>query len=157
MNDNIGLRNELEYFFYAKWPVASISDPQDPSRSRYAMLSAIPAFLVESFNQRIDLGLPRKADPIVSREELEQYQRKMKIFETVPEWTIRVAPLKEPLVIPHDNEEVLDSSKMSGSALSWQPNYPSLATAYSFHFMPVSLFWVKGQDQHKWRLCHYLT
>ena len=86
-----------------------------------------------------------------------RFMRGEKIFETVPEWTIRVAPLKEPLVIPHDNEEVLDSSKMSGSALSWQPNYPSLATAYSFHFMPVSLFWVKGQDQHKWRLCHYLT
>ncbi|KAL4801960.1 hypothetical protein BDV18DRAFT_164470 [Aspergillus unguis] len=72
LNDNVGLRNEIEYFFYAKWPVASIPDPQDPSESRYAMLSAIPALLVEAFNQRIDLGLPRKADPIISREELEQ-------------------------------------------------------------------------------------
>ena len=130
LNDNIGLRNELEYFFYARWPVASIPDPRDPSKSRYAVLSAIPALLVESFNQRIDLGLPRKADPIVSREELEQYQREEKIFETVPEWTIRVAPLKKSLVIPHDNDEVLESFEdervspqlAAKNILHWQPH-----------------------------------
>ena len=38
-----------------------------------------------------------------------RFMRGEKIFETVPEWTIRVAPLKEPLVIPHYNYEVLGS------------------------------------------------
>ncbi|KAL3479450.1 hypothetical protein BJX99DRAFT_255453 [Aspergillus californicus] len=130
LNDNIGLRNEIEYFFYAKWPVASIPDPQDPSESRYAVLSAIPALLVESFNQRIDLGLPQKADPIVSREESEQYQQEERIFETVPEWTTWFAPLKEPLVIPHDNGEVLESFEdervspqlAAKNILHWQPH-----------------------------------
>ncbi|KAL2820215.1 hypothetical protein BDW59DRAFT_164702 [Aspergillus cavernicola] len=81
LNDNDGLRNEIEYFWYARWPVASIPNPHDPSGSRYAVLSAIPALLVESFNQRTELGLPRKADAIVSREELEQYQKEDKIFD----------------------------------------------------------------------------
>ncbi|KAG0157760.1 hypothetical protein PDIDSM_4945 [Penicillium digitatum] len=47
LNDNIGLRNEIEHIWYAKWPVASIPDPQDPSGSRYAVLSAKPPLLVE--------------------------------------------------------------------------------------------------------------
>ena len=56
-----------------------------------------------------------------------------KIFETVPEWTIRVAPLKEPLVIPHYNYEVLGSfedecispqlaAKKKKKILHWQPH-----------------------------------
>lgn len=130
LNDNIGLRNEMEYFWYAKWPIASIPDPQDPSNSRYAVLSAIPALLVESFNQRIQLGLPRKADPIISREELEQYQKEDKIFECVPEWTNQVAPLDETLVIPHDHDEVLESfgderasaQLAAKNILHWQPH-----------------------------------
>lgn len=130
LNDNIGLRNEIEYFFYAKWPVASIPDPRDPSDSRYAVLSAIPGLLVESFNQRIGLGLPRKADPIVTREELEQFQLEEKIFESVPEWTLRVAPLKQPLVIPHEDDGVLDSFEderaspqlAAKNILHWQPH-----------------------------------
>jgi hypothetical protein len=58
LNNNIGLRNELEYFFHAKWPVTSISDPRDSSESRYAVLAAIPGLNVESSNQRIDQRLP---------------------------------------------------------------------------------------------------
>lgn len=55
-----------------------------------------------------------------------------KIFETVPEWTIRVAPLKEPLVIPHYNYEVLGSfedecispqlAAKKKKILHWQPH-----------------------------------
>lgn len=130
MNDNIGLRNELEYFWYAKWPVTSIPDPQDPSESRYAVLSAIPSLLVESFNRRIQLGLPRKADAIMSREEMEQYQKEEKIFESVPEWTNLVGRLEKTLVIPHDNNEVLGSfederasSQLAAkNILHWQPH-----------------------------------
>lgn len=104
------------------------------------MLSAIPSLLVESFNQRIDLGLSWKADPIVSREELEQYQQEEKIFETVPEWTVRVAPLKELLVIPHDNDEVLESFEderispqlAAKNILHWQPH---------IHFIWNGMWW----------------
>lgn len=83
LNDNIRLRNELEYFFYAR-SVNSTPDPADCYPSRYAVLSAILALLVESFNERIKLDLPRKADPIISREELEQYQKEERIWESVP-------------------------------------------------------------------------
>ena len=130
LNDNIGLRNEIEYFWYAKWPVASIPDPKESSASRYAVLSAIPALLVESFNKRIELGLPRKADAIISREELEQYQKEDKIFESVPVWTNQVARLEETLVIPHDNDEILKSFEderasaqlAAKNILHWQPH-----------------------------------
>ncbi|KAL3484127.1 hypothetical protein BJX62DRAFT_230493 [Aspergillus germanicus] len=97
---------ELEYFFYGKWPVASIPDSHDSSESRYAVFAAISALLVEFFNQRMDLGLPRKAYPIVSREELEQYQEEEKIFEEVPDWANRDARLKETLVILHEGDEL---------------------------------------------------
>ncbi|CAG8364576.1 unnamed protein product [Penicillium salamii] len=130
LNDNIGLRNELEYFWYARWPIASIPDPQDACKSRYAVLAAIPALLVESFNACIKLGLPRKADSIISREELEKYQKEDKIFESVPEWSNQVSRLEETLVIPHDNDEVLDSfedvrasSQLAAkNILHWQPH-----------------------------------
>lgn len=128
--DNIGFRNELEYFFYAKWPVASIPDPHDPSASRYAVLAAIPALLVASFNQRIELGLPRKADPIMSPEEMEQYRKEDRIYESVPEWTSKVPRLEETLVIPHENGEILDSfddqrvslQLAAKNILCWQPH-----------------------------------
>ncbi|KAJ5896485.1 uncharacterized protein N7473_005884 [Penicillium subrubescens] len=130
LNDNVGLRNELEYFWYAKWPVASIPNPKDSSKSRYAVLSAIPALLVESFNERINLGLPRKADSIITREELEQYQREEKILESAPAWTSQVPRLEETLVIPHDNDEVLESLEderasaqlAAKNILHWQPH-----------------------------------
>jgi hypothetical protein len=130
LNDNVGLRNELEYFWYATWPVASIPDPKDSSTSRCAVLSAIPALLVESFNKRIDLGLPRKADSIITREELEQYHKEEKVFESVPAWTTQVARLEETLVIPHDNDEVLASFEderasaqlAAKNILHWQPH-----------------------------------
>jgi hypothetical protein len=90
----------------------------------------MPALLVESFNERIKLGLPRKADSIVTREELEQYQKEEKAFESVPEWTTQVARLEETLVIPHDNNEVLASSEderasaqlAAKNILHWQPH-----------------------------------
>jgi hypothetical protein len=130
LNDNIGLRNEIEYFWYAKWPVDSIPDPKDPCASRYAVLSAIPALFVEAFNQRIELGLPRKADPIMTREEIEQYQKEKRIFESVPDWTKHVAPLEETLVIPHENNEVIESFEditastqlAAKNTLHWQPH-----------------------------------
>lgn len=130
LNDNISFRNELEYFFYAKWPVAAIPDPRDPSVSRYAVLAAIPALLIESFNRRIELGLPRKAGPIMSPEEIEQYQKEDRIYESVPEWTSQVPRLEETLVIPHDNGEVLDSFEdpraspqlAAKNVLHWQPH-----------------------------------
>lgn len=108
----------------------SILDPQDLPSSRYAVLLAIPALLIESFNKRDKLGLPRKANSIVTREELEQYVKEEKVLETVPEWTERVAALEETLVIPHDDGQVLESFEderasaqlATKNVLHWQPH-----------------------------------
>jgi hypothetical protein len=104
--------------------------PRNPSKSRYAVLSAIPALLVESFKECINLVLPRKADSIISREELEQFQKEDKTFESVPEWTYQVPRLEETLVIPHDNDKVLGSFEdvrasvqmAAKNILHWQPH-----------------------------------
>ncbi|KAJ5368700.1 uncharacterized protein N7496_008460 [Penicillium cataractarum] len=109
LNYNTGLRKKLEYFWYTKWPVSSFPDPKDQSKSRYALLSGIPGLLVESFNERIQLGLPRKADCIVTREELGRYQREERGFEVVTEWTRSVRRLEGTLVIRHEDGEVLTS------------------------------------------------
>lgn len=74
--------------------------------------------------------MPRKADAIISREELEQYQKEDKILESVPEWTNQVARLEKTLVIPHDNDEVLGSFEderasaqlAAKNILHWQPH-----------------------------------
>lgn len=67
----INMRNELERFWWARWPVSSIPDPgEQGDPERYAVLACIPALLVESFNERINLGL-RREEPhsILSLEE----------------------------------------------------------------------------------------
>lgn len=87
----------------------AIPDPQDKCKSRHAVLSAIPALLVEFFNLRIDSSPPRKADSIISREELEQYQNEDKVFESTPTWTDDVERLEKTWVIPHDNYTTLES------------------------------------------------
>lgn len=131
LNENIGMRNELEFFFYERWPVASIPDPQDHnSKSRYAVLASITGLLVASFNERIKLGIPRKADTIMTREEIEQYRDEERVYEEMPEWAKNVPPLEQTLVIPHEDGQVLDSfdspkaSKQMAekNILHWQPH-----------------------------------
>ena len=102
VDDNIGMRNELELFWYQPWPVKDIPDPgAQGSLPRYAVLSAIPALLVESFNQRIGFGLHRDAPSIMSAEEREEMVARPKVLELEPVWTKNVPPLKDTLFIPH--------------------------------------------------------
>ena len=102
LDDNIGLRNELESFWWKHWPVSSIPDPgPDTERERYVVMSCIPALLVEAFNARIDMGLRREGMPIMSAEEREKLAATEKKYEAVPEWTKEVPPLDEMLHIEH--------------------------------------------------------
>jgi hypothetical protein len=69
LDDNIGLRNEIEYFFYhSKWSVSSISDPKDNDSARYAILAVLPELLVVAFNRLIERGLSRGALAILTDE-----------------------------------------------------------------------------------------
>ena len=117
LDNNIGMRNELELFWWKPWPVADIPDPQDQDQDqrepeRYAVLSCIPALLVESFNQRIDMGL-RREEPhsILSPEEQQRWAATPRIYETLPTWTRHVAPLPRTLCIPHS---ISDEPQLDG-------------------------------------------
>jgi hypothetical protein len=103
LDHTVNLRNELELFWWARWPVSSIPDPGDQGSNpeRYAVLSCIPALLVESFNERIRLGLRREEpNSILSLEEQLAWAASPEKFETVPEWTRNVPPLENVLHIP---------------------------------------------------------
>lgn len=83
-----------------------------------------------AFNKRIELGIPRHADAIMSMEEIEEYRNADRVYETVPEWTFGVEPLKEVLKIPHDGGETLDTFEDERTSyqlrqkniLCWQPH-----------------------------------
>nr|POF02282.1 hypothetical protein CFP56_65547 [Quercus suber] len=102
IDDYLGLRNELEVFWWKPWPVHEIPEPKDGDEpDRYAVLSCIPALLVEAFNARIDLGLRRDGHAIMTIEERDELARTPKAYEQVPTWTLHVAPLATTLAITH--------------------------------------------------------
>lgn len=107
----VNMRNELELFWWTRWPVSSIPDPgEQGDPERYAVLACIPALLTESFNERNRLGM-RREEPhsILSIEEQLQWAATPAVLETEPSWTETVAPLERLLHIPHgepDNPEL---------------------------------------------------
>jgi hypothetical protein len=103
---NLQFRNELEYFCrdHPEWAVADLPDPADSDPLRYAILAVLTRLMCQSFNHRIDLGLPRDAPPII--EDFEELQARPKIHETVPAWAECVPPLSEPVYIPDANGHV---------------------------------------------------
>jgi hypothetical protein len=106
LDDNIALRNDIEYFFnHDDWAVAAIPNPRDDDPRRYAILAVLPEFLVIAFNRLIEKGLPRGAPAILTDEMLKELQAKPKVLETVPPWTLEVPRLEEILFIPNKNNE----------------------------------------------------
>jgi hypothetical protein len=106
LDDNIALRNEIEYFFnHADWSVTAIPDPRDVDPRRYAILAVLPEFLVIAFNRLIEKGLPRGSPAILTDDILEELQAKPKLLETVPPWTLDVPRLEETLIIPNEDNE----------------------------------------------------
>ncbi|KAF9477559.1 hypothetical protein BDN70DRAFT_784137, partial [Pholiota conissans] len=80
---NMLFRNALEYFCVSH-PQAlaglyDSTDTKDPAR--YAAMTYL---LVDSFNRRIELGLPRDAPPIL--EDCEELARRPRVLERVPMW-----------------------------------------------------------------------
>jgi hypothetical protein len=115
LDQNIEMRNELESFwFQPHWPVHAIPDPHDPDPERYAVLAVIPALLVSAFNKRIDLGLPRDAQPIFTMDQFDEWRAGERERERVPEWTKGVAGCEQVLRIPHWDNEVRDFVTIDG-------------------------------------------
>lgn len=103
LDNNIGMRNEIEAFWWTKIPVLEIPDPHDEAEpERYAVLSCIPALLVESFNERLDMGLRREAHSFMSQEEREAWAATPKNLEVEPAWACKVPPTETVLHIPHN-------------------------------------------------------
>ena len=103
LDDNIGMRNEIEAFWWKRWPVKDIPDPKDEiEHERYAVIACIPSLLVESFNQRIGLGLRREGRSIMTMEERQNLAATTpNASESLPNWVSRVASLEKTLSIPH--------------------------------------------------------
>ena len=100
LHDNINFRNELEYFCcsHPSWSVSSLPDPAaaaapaaaDSSPSdpvRYTILAVLTQLMCDSFNRRIELGLPRDAPAII--EDFAELQARPKVYEEPPEWAKR--------------------------------------------------------------------
>ena len=133
LDNNNGIRNELEAFWWKPWPVSDIEDPNDDGEpERYAVFACIPALLVEAFNGRIDLGLRREGQPIMNQDERQKLAKTPKAYETVPTWTKDVQPLEQTLHIPHSMQtyaqlESLDDERASApfkekNILFWHPH-----------------------------------
>lgn len=86
--------------------------------------------MVLAYNKRIELGIPRRADAIMTLEEMDEYQKEERIYESVPEWTYKVKPLEKVLKIPHEDGATLESFDDQRTSLElkeknilcWQPH-----------------------------------
>ena len=59
-----------------------------------------------AFNRRIELGLPRDAPPIFTRDMLDEWRAQEREYEKEPAWVDRVPLLATTLAIPHwDNKK----------------------------------------------------
>ncbi|KAK4117529.1 hypothetical protein N656DRAFT_699868, partial [Canariomyces notabilis] len=98
---NIGLRSEIVYFFnHASWAVAAIPDPADPDPARYAILAALPHYLVRTVNRLVQDGLPRGRPAIIGPKEEAELRSRPIVVEEEPPWAAKVPALAKTLVIP---------------------------------------------------------
>ena len=94
LDQHIAIRNEIEAFwFHSGWAVRNIPDPRDLHPERYACLACIPALLCLAFNRSIELGLPRDAPPIFTRDMLDEWRGQERRFKQEPPWAEDVPPL----------------------------------------------------------------
>lgn len=101
LDQNLEMRNHLEYLWFRRWPVFEIPDPCDDDPERAAVLACIPSLLVLAFNARIEMGLPRHAPAIITDEMIEKWRAEPRKYESEPTWAAAMPTLKETLAIPH--------------------------------------------------------
>ncbi|KAJ7778223.1 hypothetical protein B0H16DRAFT_1301227 [Mycena metata] len=97
LHDIIRFRNEIEYFCHRPWPVAALPDPCDFDPERAAFFAALTRILYDSFNARIEVGLPRDAPAYI--ENFDEMRARPKIWETPPRRAESTPPLDRPLRI----------------------------------------------------------
>lgn len=134
LDSTTNYRNCLEAFWRKKdWPVHEIPDPQDPDPERYAFLAACTCLIARAFNARVKLGLDRQMPSLLIPEEAEMLRNRpdhLRTYERVPEWVEKAPPLKELLVVPTHEGEVLtgredkraDPDFLKKGILLWTPH-----------------------------------
>ncbi|KAF9267943.1 hypothetical protein L218DRAFT_955113 [Marasmius fiardii PR-910] len=114
VNNNIKLRNELEYFcLHQNWSISSLPDPEDSDPLRYAMLAVLTRLMCDAFNRRIELGIPRDAPAII--EDFSELAARTKVYEEPPEWAKQVQALPEKVFIPNLEGKTLDEDHEDAS------------------------------------------
>lgn len=104
LDQHRALRNDIEAFWWhPDWPVRHIPDPRDrdDDQERLACLACIPKLLCLAFNRRIELGLPRDAPPIFTRDMLAQWRTQERALEQEPDWVAEIPRLATTLAVPH--------------------------------------------------------
>lgn len=131
LDDNLGIRNELEYFWQRHtWKLSEIPDPLDEDPARYAVLACSTNLMEMAYNNLIKLGAVRDGRSVHTMEEFEKMRKQRKCWETVPLWAQRVEPLAETLVIPTHDDVLLQSFDDERACLPfkkkniliWQPH-----------------------------------
>ncbi|KAF8910123.1 hypothetical protein CPB84DRAFT_1764668 [Gymnopilus junonius] len=69
----------------------SSSESHDPdAHLRYTVLAILTRIMCDSFNRRVELGLPRDAPAII--EDFDELQARPKVYDEPPEWAKLVQP-----------------------------------------------------------------
>lgn len=107
LGQHLQLRKEFEAFWsHGDWPISQIPDPKDKDPGRYTCLACIPRLLVLAFNQRIELGIPRKAPTIFTSDQFAKWKTQRKQYEKLPSWVESVPRKKRnKFQIPYWNDE----------------------------------------------------
>ncbi|KAJ7724711.1 hypothetical protein DFH07DRAFT_854579 [Mycena maculata] len=129
IHNDILFRNEIEYFCHKRWPISSRPDPCDPDPERVAFLAALTYILCDSFNDRIQRGLPRDAPAIIL--DFEALRSQPKILERPPLWAEKTPPLRRRIRInAREEDRGLPPPRTHG-------NYHEVSSV-SFHLKQVS-------------------
>ncbi|KAF2220962.1 hypothetical protein BDZ85DRAFT_283862 [Elsinoe ampelina] len=103
-DDPVGIINDIQSFWgRATLVLEETPDPHDPEPDRYAFVAGVMYLLADAFNHNIELGLPRGAPVIITDEMEDEFKRRPKRREKVPQWAEDARPCAEPLVIPDKN------------------------------------------------------
>lgn len=127
-------RDALEAFWRVKnWAVRDITDPDDNDPARYAFLAGCTYLLVRSFNERVKLGLRRDMSPLLTVDEAEELKNTpdhLRVYEEVPGWAVKAAPVKDLLLVPTEDGIILngkddaraDVDFLAKNILLWTPH-----------------------------------
>ena len=131
LDNNIWIRNEIEYFYnHHDWKIVDIPAPHDPNRARQAMLAACVGLLAYAINSKIKIGCRRDSPPNQTMKQIERNKKAPRMWEAVPDWVRNADPVEETIKIPtHDGVTLSGMTDVRASPpfrekniLIWEPH-----------------------------------